>query len=327
MPLRTATETLNTLYATTYKLRRKGTIDQVMLATPFWYLMNKKGRKIYETGGRSIEIEVQRDKNETVGSIGRGGSVNFQETDPDTVAEYQWRTITGHILRYRADVQRNAGPAARKKMVTRHLDNLIDSLIQEFSTQLFADGTGNGGLDFNGLRNLVADVPTTGTVGGINRVSEPWWRNQTANATGDTVSTVLLIRMRSMYNTCGRYGRKKRFPTQIVTTQLLYESYEAEIEEVARVYTGDKAMADLGFGELTFKRQPITWDPSCPDYKMYFLNQMHMGMTIDPRYELVQGDFLDINDQPDDHVSHNLTTGNLTIDRPRSCGIIYNLGN
>lgn len=327
MATRTSTETLNTIYATTYKLRRKGIFDQVMLATPFWMLMQKNKRRLSETGGRSIEVSVRRSKNQTITSIGRGESVSLSETDPLTVVEFQWRTITGHILRYRDDVQKNRGQAAIGKMVTEHIDNLSESTIQEFEEMLFSDGTGNGGKDINGLLNLVANDPTTGTVAGVDRSTEAWFRNQTYNATGLTVSVNLLKRMRNMHNTCGQYTGKQRFPDFWVTTQVLSEAYEAEVEEVARVYTGDRAMADLGFGELTFKGRIITWSPTCPDYSMYALNSATLGFTVDPAYNMVLGQFERIPDQPEDAIAHQLTICNLTINRPRGDGVIYNLGN
>lgn len=53
------TEQLNTMYTTTWYLRRKTIVDNAFTATPFWYLMTKKGKRSTQTGGRSIEIPLQ----------------------------------------------------------------------------------------------------------------------------------------------------------------------------------------------------------------------------------------------------------------------------
>ena len=81
----TVTEQLNTMYTTTWYLRLKGIVDQIFNATPFWYLMNKKGKLSNQTGGRSIEIPLQYAKNSTVQFIGRGGTVDLAATDALTV--------------------------------------------------------------------------------------------------------------------------------------------------------------------------------------------------------------------------------------------------
>lgn len=52
------TEQLDSLYTTTFQLRRKQIIDQVFNATPFFYLMTRKGKRRTETGGRWIEIPL-----------------------------------------------------------------------------------------------------------------------------------------------------------------------------------------------------------------------------------------------------------------------------
>jgi hypothetical protein len=55
----TLTEQLNTMYTTTWYLRRKEVVDNIFNATPFWYLLTKKGKRSTQTGGRAIEIPLQ----------------------------------------------------------------------------------------------------------------------------------------------------------------------------------------------------------------------------------------------------------------------------
>jgi hypothetical protein len=53
-------------------------------------------------------------------------------------------------------------------------------MINNISTDIYSDGTADGGRQINGLQALVAAVPTTGTVGGIDRsvTGNTFWRNQ-----------------------------------------------------------------------------------------------------------------------------------------------------
>jgi hypothetical protein len=59
----------------------------------------------------------------------------------------------------------------RVKVTEAQLMNRIDY-------DMYQNGTGNGGKNLTGLAAAVADDPTSGTYGGISRVSWPFWRNQ-----------------------------------------------------------------------------------------------------------------------------------------------------
>jgi len=51
----TLTETLDTLYSTTWQLAKTQVVDQIFTATPFFYEITKAGNVEDEDGGRFIE--------------------------------------------------------------------------------------------------------------------------------------------------------------------------------------------------------------------------------------------------------------------------------
>jgi hypothetical protein len=284
------------MYTTTWYLRRKEVVDQIFNATPFWYLLSKKGKRSTQTGGRSIEIPLQYAKNETVKFIGRGGTVELEATDPLTVVHWNWKYLTGHIIRYFADFQQNRGQAQLIKKVNADIDNLQSSLIDKMESSLFSDGTGDSNLATDGLANIVAILPTTGTVGNLNRATYSWWRNNYKSMSGEAASIYLRKRMNTMFNDCGKQGEGvSRFPDIVVTDQTVYEMYESECLEIARIMIGDRKMADLGFGDLAFKGRPITWSPSCTAGYMYFLNTNVLEWVADPIENFTLGEWLPIN--------------------------------
>jgi len=320
------TEQLNTLYATTWYLRRKEIVDQVFNATPFWYLLSKKGKRSTQTGGRSIEIPLQYAKNETVKFIGRGGTVELEATDPLTVCHWNWKYLTGHIIRYFADFQMNRGQAQLIKKVNADIDNLQSSLIDKLESSLFSDGTGDGNKATDGLGNIVAILPTTGTVANLDRATYTWWRNNYKSMSGEAASIYLRKRMNTMFNDCGKQGEGvSRFPDIIVTDQTVYEMYESECLEISRIMIGDRKMADLGFGDLAFKGRPLTWSPSCTAGYMYFLNTSVMEWVADPIENFTLGEWLPIVNQPRDVVAHSMTVGNLTTGNCKRLGVIHTI--
>lgn len=325
MPAPTYTETLNELYATTWALRKPEVVDQIFTATPFFYLMKKNGRMETMEGGRWIEHPVNYAKNETTTFIGKGGNVTLAATDTVTTTHWDWKYLTGHIIRYFADFQKNRGKAQLIQRVNHDIDVLRNSLIDECETALWGDGTGDGSLAYDGLGNIIANT-NTNTVGGLSGTTYSWWRNQTKNMSGEAASVYLIKRMRTMFNDCGKYGEGVfRFPDHIVGAQDVYELYEEETLEIGRILMGDKKMADLGFGELAFKGRPITWSPAATAGELKFLNTSVLKWVSDPIGDFELGEWLPIVDQPRDVVAHTMSVGNMVTSNRRRLGAMYNI--
>lgn len=307
------TEQLNTMYATTYYLRKKEVINNAFNATPFWYLLKKHKGIEYRSGGRAIQIDLEYAKNETVQFIRKGGSVTLADTDPLTSSFWDWKYMTGHIIRYFADFQQNRGEAAIKSKVNSDINNLQSSLTDTLESRLFADGTDDGGASIDGLGNIVSTTTTSGTVGSINKANYSWWRNQATDMTGYPATVYLRKKMSNMFNKCGKRGEGvRRFPTIIVCAQNVHELYEDETLEISRIMIGDRKIADLGFGDIAFKGRPMVWSPSCGDNLLYMLNTYFMKFVIDPIENFNLGEWLPIVNQPRDRVAHTMTVCNLT---------------
>lgn len=290
--------------------------------------MTKKGRiRKSQAEGRFIEEPLRYAKNETVKWIGKGESVDLEATDPVTLSHWEWKWLTGHILKYNADIQRNTGKSRVINMVQLDIDTLRDSLIDDIETAAFGDGTGDSNKAIQGLQSLIADAPATGTVGGLNRANRAWWRNQYTDMSGEGVATYLIDRMRTMYNDCSKWGDGgQRFPDLIVSDQTSYETYEDECLSIGRIQLPSGGVADLGFGDLAFKGQPMTWAPSCPTQTIYFLNSNVMTFYTNPRQWLTLGDFKDIYDQPEDYVKHSMSMCALVISNARKLGVLFDVG-
>jgi hypothetical protein len=80
--------------------------------------------------------------------------------------------------------------------------------------------------------------------------------------------------MASIYNTIS-VGNDQ--PTIIITTQALYEAYEALLEGQIR-YT-DTDVADGGFQNLLFKGAPVTFDDAATAGQMMFLNTKYLQLV------------------------------------------------
>ena len=320
------TEQLDTMYTTTFQLRRQKIIDNVFNATPFWYMLSKGNNNRTEEGGRWIEEPLMYAKNETVKFFGKGETISIDDTQPLTVARFDWKYVAGSIMRYFVDEQKNRGKRAVLNMLKSKIDNLQSSMIDKLEDSLFGDGTGDSGKAINGLGNILNTTQTTGTVGGINRADYPWWRANTTTMTGLSASQYLRKRMNTMFNDCGQQGEGvSRFPNLIVTSQTVYEYYDNEMFEIARVMINDKKLADLGFGDLAFKGRPLTWSPSLTTDNMYFLNTVFLNWVSDNIANFDMTEWKPIVDQPNDRVAQVVSVGNLTCSNCKRQGVLHTI--
>ena len=325
MPYNTITETLNSMFAVTWASRKSKVFNQVFKATPLRMLLLEGGRVETRNGGTYIEEVIEYDDNTSSQWIGRGGSVTLTDTDPLTISRWNWRTLTGHIIRLWDDEMKNSGKPQLVKYVNAKIDNLRNSMSADLETALFADGTATNSID--GLDNIVAEAPATGIVANINRATYAWWRNNYYDFDARTIGLHLITDMNKGWNDCGVYGTElNRFPNITVTTQSIYESYEEEAREMGQVVMNSKQnMVDLSFGNMMFKGNPITWSPACKAESMYLLNTNYLRWVADSRANMSLGKWLDIVNQPGDVVAHSMLKGNLVCSRPRAQKVIFNI--
>lgn len=326
MAIPTLTETLDNLYSSTWQDVRQETINQVYTATPFWWAMTRRERIGTRQGGRFIEFNLEYAKNATVKSFsGRGSTLPLTDTEIVTRARASWRYLGGTIVRFFADDHQNRGKNEIFNLARTKVSNLRAAIIDTLETQAFADGTGNGGLDVDGLDLYVSTTPTAaGTVSGIDQVANTWWQNRQKTSTG-AASVYMLSDMRNLFNTCslisdGAQTISSR-PNLLVTDQASFELYEDEILEMKRIIS--KEMADGGFEDdtLTFKGVPFVWSPAATAGQMYFLNTRRIEWITD---SMVNFEMTSWKEAPNglDRYAQIVTAGNFVVSNRQQQGVL-----
>ncbi len=149
-----------------------------------------------------------------------------------------------------------------------------EDMADSIGTIFYADGTGNGGLDFNGLSNIVDDGTIAPTYGGLSRTTYPTLQATRTNSSGQ----ISLTKMATLYNaiTDGTV-----MPTMGVAERSVYSYYEQLIEPKNRIYITmpeiEKRKKGLvgaaGFTGLDYKGFTILADRKAPSGVIYFLNK------------------------------------------------------
>ena len=144
----------------------------------------------------------------------------------------------------------------------------------------------NGTDGIIGLDALIATNPNAGVIGGIDRASATYWRNNAAIgvAKGSMVAT-----MEKMWRACMRNGGQPDF---IMMGSDALDAYAAEIGDKKQIVVnaGDTYSVEGGNSGYTFKGVKIVYDPVFEDLdatdapavpwvkRAYFLNSKHLRL-------------------------------------------------
>ena len=270
------------LLSTTLANYRPQLTDNVFNARPLTYFLMDKGRIRMLNGGTKIVEPLIYGENSTVASYSGYDTISLTAQTGITAAEYEWKQYAASIAISGIEEAKNNGEQEVINLLEAKIMQAEESMREGFNAMFFADGTGNSGKDWNGLGNI---VEASGTVGGINRATggNEYWRSYEENTAG----ALTLAYMSTAYNTVS-VGNDH--PDMVLTTQTLFEKYEALLQPNLR-YTDTKT-ADAGFQNLLFKAAPVTYDVDCTAGVMYFLNSKYLTLVGHSAKWFVQTEFV-----------------------------------
>lgn len=226
------------------------------------------------SGGRTINGPIEYAENTTVAA--------YSDTDPisttriDVFDEYQfdWAEYGGTAVISELEKGKNAGQGEKFALLPAKLDSLRNSLRGLINADLL--GT-KSGKELVGIQDIIATTPTSGTVGGINRGTYSFWRNQyTTAAASSAAFDNLRAAMRSIYNSCSN-GISGDHPNVIVTTQTVFQGFEGLL--IANERFTEKGVGEGAFETLKFKGAEISFDADCLAAAMYFVNTKYLKLA------------------------------------------------
>jgi hypothetical protein len=257
------------LLSTTLANYRDQLTDNIFTARPLTYFLQDKGRIRMLNGGTKIVEPLIYGQNTTVASYSGYDTISLTAQTGLTAAEYDWKQYAASIAISGIEEAKNNGEQEIINLLEAKIMQAEESMREGFNTMFYADGTGNSGKDWNGLGNI---VEASGTVGGINRATagNEYWRSYEDNNN----DPLTLAQMATAYNSVS-VGNDH--PDMVLTTQTLFEKYEALLQPQLR-YTDTKT-ADAGFQNLLFKAAPVVYDTGCTAGVMFFLNSKYLTLV------------------------------------------------
>lgn len=278
----TPSSTFTELVSTTFRKHHKDIKDQVSNNNAFYRRITKDGNVEMLDGGLSIVTTLEYNTNGTYQRYTGLDVLDVSESDVFTAAEYQWRQIALSVVSSGLQLRINSGDSQIIKLAKSKIKNAIRTFKNNFSFDLYSDGTASNQI--NGIQALVSDAGT-GTVGGIDSSTWAFWKNKVQSAAapmqggagitpGPTTMESLML---PLWLALTRGDDK---PNLIVADNNYFSLYEQSQTSLKRYTSSDEA--DGGFLSLKYKGADVIFDggSGIPANHMYFLNMDYMGLSV-----------------------------------------------
>ncbi len=170
------------IYSTTWEYREKKPADAVADNIPLLYKMRKNGGIKTISGGRFISENIRIAQNQYVQLIDADEEIAMGYNN--TLADFQFtpKIIVTPIVINELEQAQNQGDAQFLDLLDERQEIADASTWNVMEAMMQGDGTTYGGKAFSGIRAFIADTVTSGSVGGISRLTYTAIRNASVNA-------------------------------------------------------------------------------------------------------------------------------------------------
>lgn len=312
------------IFTTTLKNRSGQLADAVSNNNALLKRLQEKGHNRSLTGGSKIVEELEYGQGDMSWYSGYD-TIEYTPKQLFTAAEYSLKLCAVPVAVSGEDMLKNAGQFQMMDLFEKRIENAVKTMSNKMAEAVYGDGTASSGKAIGGLKLLVADAPTTGTVGGINRATagNEFWRNKSTTASAPLTVETIRPAMDKMYMLLNR-GTDK--PDIIITGNDLYSLFEQSLTAQQR-FT-DSKLAEAGFETLRFKGADVVCDGGqggcCPEDKMYFLNSNYLYLRShkDRNMKVIGGERMAVNQ---DAIYKIIGwAGNMTMSNAALQGVLIN---
>ncbi|MNX56806.1 hypothetical protein D3C86_876090 [compost metagenome] len=223
--------------------------------------------------GKNIAWDAKVARGTKAGSYDGASDINPNDKHTEVPAVLNWKFYKGEfkVTGAALAIAQTAGPEAYADLFGKAIDDAVTDLADKMGAHVFADGTTNSGLDYDGL---AAIVNNTGNYAGLSRTTYPVWRS-TVLASGGTPRDLSVALLRQAETAIFK-ASGKMFDAVVMDPDL-YEKYEAMFDSSKRLNNPQGFQsADAGIAQLFFKGVPVIRDINCPSGTVYLLNTRYL---------------------------------------------------
>ncbi len=223
--------------------------------------------KVSKKGGQTLTVNVMNGAEPIGGSYTRTGTLNLQDSETLTQAQYGWSFYYEPVVVYHQDFWTCGGDSGMLLNLVKEKTRAAKMKLQRKIAQAVYGSSQTAGVDLLGLPYAITTTPASdGAWGNLDgaSTSQSWWRNY--SATGGSVSTgactdALTTMLRQL--TDQSVAGKPTIATTDQTTWGYLEKYARSFTQLTIGATNAQGQhyADLGYDVLTHMGVPIISDP------------------------------------------------------------------
>ncbi len=275
--------TFTELVSTTFRKHRRTVTDNVSKNNAMLAYVMSKGNVRREDGGLTIVEPLDYAENVTYQRYSGFDTLNIAASDVISAAEYQWRQIALNVVASGRELRINSGDSGIIKLAKARLKNAIRTFKNNFSSDLYSDGTLTNQV--GGLQHIIADAGT-GTVGGINSTTYTFWKNKVQSAAapiqggGAVAVSATTIEGQIMNPLWLELVIGDDHPDLIVMSNDWFGFFENSQVSLKRYVEKEKAKA--GFLALQYKQADVLFDggSGIPTAHAYFINTDYLQLVV-----------------------------------------------
>jgi hypothetical protein len=273
------------LTSTHEKRGKKEIADAVFNRIPTFEYLNRKG-KIMLSGGASIVVGLEVASNTTAKFYDGYDLLDVTAQDNHTTAQYKWKQAAASVsISGRETDMQNRGDAVIHNLLKMKQDNAEKTLRNLINQKIH--GASNTAKE---IQSLVTLIDATSTIGDINSTANTYWQAEVK--TGGVFAAQGIADWRNLYNTLkNRQGN----PDMLITTQTIFESYEATMTPQIRYES--MTTGDARFKDLAFAGAAVRFDDQCASGVTYFLDSDALQLYVHENRNFVYNGFVRPPDQ------------------------------
>jgi len=248
-----ANSTVSDIIATTIQSRSGKLADNVTLNNAVLDRLRKRGNVRPFSGGNVILEEIMYNDTNTNNTNSYSGyeTLNIAPNSPISAAQFSIAQYASAVTISGLEMLQNSSKEAIIDLLEGRVQVAEGQLMNRIQTDIYGNGTGNGGKNLTGLAAAVADSPSTGVYGGINRATWSFWQNQAFSGVTNGGAAVSAANIQSyMTQLAIKLVRGQDKADLIVADNNYYSLYVNSLQAIQRVTSVDEGAA--GFASLKF---------------------------------------------------------------------------
>ena len=314
-------------------------VDNIFSSNPLTLKLLKNAEML--DGGTKIVTPLEYGKNSAQGFYSGYDVLSTTPSDPITTAVWDWKQGYSTITISGEEELKNAGESQVLSLLKSKMRNAEKSLKDLFGEKMFNTGV----VGANDITSLAYDATNKAnhvmnvdrSLGGLDSTTYTWWDAGNVSAFTDPSSDGSLVTwtehvtvasnegtsyiVKDMTKAYGSVTIGNDQPDLIITTQVLYDAYEASLQSNKR-FEGDAELANYGFNTIKFKNATVVADSHCPDGHMYFLNTKYLDFKVHNKRNFAFEGFQKPVNQ-DAQVAKIFWMGQLVCSNPRMQGVLH----